>query len=265
MTKNDLKYLKQWFADYTKRFYSSIHNDQRNIMLKIEHSHNVSKNIIEIASYLKLSDHELSLAEAIALFHDVGRFSQYARYRTFRDAGSKNHGLLGAQILVNENVLRNLSDDEQELIIQVVKFHNAYAIPTVLKGDMVLFLKLIRDADKIDIFRVFIKYYESAAEDRATATAFGVPDTPEYSRVMLSCIFNKQVASYSDIKNENDFKLMKLSWIYDMHFKESLKLLQTRDSVNRIIRKLPQTGEISAAMKILRQYISKRLRNGSCG
>lgn len=259
MTDSDLTYLKGWFSDYTKSFYSSHEEDQKNIMLKVEHTHNVCRNIIEIAKRSSLSDDRTRIAEAIALFHDIGRFSQYAEYKTFRDADSVSHGRLGSQTLMKENVLRGLPDNEQHLIIQAVKFHGAYSIPTMMNGDTVFYLKLIRDADKIDIFRVFIEYYESPVQERASATAFGVPDTPECSKVMLSCIFNKKIASYSDIKTENDFRLMKLSWVFDMHYKESVRLLQERDYMNMIIEKLPQTEEIREAVTILRQYVSERL------
>jgi len=192
----------------------------------------------------------------------IGRFPQYAAYKTFRDAVSVNHGLLGSKILTKENVLLPLSHDEQQLIIQAVKFHNAFAIPAILNVETVFVPEINQGCDKVDIFRVFIEYYESLRKTGPQQTAFGVPDTPEYSEIMLSCIIKKQVASYSNIKTENDFKLMKLSWIYDIHFKESIRLMQEKNYINRIINKLPQTDEIAAAMIILKQHISERLSNG---
>jgi len=259
MTEKDLQFFKAWFSDFTKSYYSSDTEDQKNITLKVEHTHNVCKNIIEIAQGSSFSETQIRVAEAIALFHDMGRFPQYTRYKTFRDAVSVNHGLLGSKILIQENVLLSLPSYEQQLIIQAVKFHNAFAIPPVLNDETILFLRLIRDADKVDIFRVFLEYYESPKQDRASATALGVPDTPEYSAVMLSCILKKQVASYSNIKTENDFKLMKLSWLYDMHFKESVKLMRKNNYIDRIIDKLPQTDEIKSAMATLKDYLSDRL------
>jgi hypothetical protein len=259
MTEKDLQFFKAWFSDFTKSFYSSNEEDQKNIMLKIEHTHNVCKNIVEIAQGSSFSENQIRVAEAIALFHDMGRFPQYTKYKTFRDAVSVNHGLLGSKILIKENVLFPLPPYEQQLIIQAVKFHNAFAIPPVLNDETVLFLRLIRDADKVDIFRVFIEYYESPKQDRASATAFGMPDTPECSAVMLSCILNKKVASYSHIRTENDFKLMKLSWLYDMHYKKSVRLMQKKNYIDRIIDKLPQTDEVLSAMAILKEYLSERL------
>lgn len=260
MREEDLRCMKDWFSEYTGSFYSENEEDQRNISLKIEHTLNVCQNILEIAESVALEDNGVRLAETIALFHDIGRFQQYAEFRTFRDADSKNHGLLGAKTLIKEDVLRGLHENEQELILNSVKFHNAYAIPTNQSRENIFFLKLIRDADKVDIFRVFLEYYESPMEKRASATAFGVPDTPEYSGEMLSCLAKKRIASYSHIKTENDFRLMKLSWVYDLHFDETIRLLQKRDFINKLVHKLPQTEEIRSAMSILREYMEERLK-----
>jgi len=262
MTQDDLIYFKSWFADYTRSYYSNDKEDQKNILLKVEHTDNVCGNIARIARGSSLDDNQTMLAEAVALFHDVGRFSQYTKYKTFRDAISINHGLLGSKILIEEKVLQRLPGDEQQLIIQAVKYHNAFAIPTLPDNKTISFLKLIRDADKLDIFRVFIKYYESPVEERASATAFSMPDTPEYSHIMLACIMNNHVASYATIRNENDFKLMKLSWIYDLHYKESVRLLVENNYMNRIIDKLPCTEDIRAAIIVLREYVRQRLSNG---
>ncbi len=263
MTDNDLRYFKSWFDDYTRSFYSSDTEDQKNIILKVVHSHDVCRNIVRIAEGSSLSSGQIRAAETVALFHDIGRLSQYAKYKTFRDALSVNHGLLGSKVLKSNNILRNLSDKEQQLIINVVKFHNAFAIPKLLDEDAVLFLKMVRDADKIDIFRVFLEYYESPAEERASATAFRVPDSPEYSGIMLSCIIDRKVASYSNIRTENDFKLMKLSWVYDMNFRESIKMLKEKDYIRKTVEKLPQTDEIMEAMEVMHEYMAQRLKDGN--
>jgi len=261
MREEELRFMKEWFSEYTRSFYSNNKEDQKNIVLKIEHTHNVCLNMIAIARSLDLDDSSARLAETAALFHDIGRFPQYAEYKTFRDADSKNHGLLGVKTLMKENVLSELPDHERELILNTVKFHNAYAIPSKQGTEEIFFLKLIRDADKVDIFRVFNEYYDSPAEQRASATAFGVPDTPEYSREMLSCIARKQIASYSDIRTENDFRLMHLSWVYELHFNVSLQLIQNNNCINNFMHNLPQTEEIRAAMAILQEYVHERMHS----
>ncbi len=143
-----------------------------------------------------------------------------------------------------------------------MRFHNAFSIPQKEREDIIFFIKLIRDADKLDIWRVFIEYYEAPEEERATAVALGLPDTSDYSRDVLSYIFREQVASQSKLKNLNDFKLMHLTWVYDLNFKPSYKILSERGYIDRIISYLPQDEEIKKASKILKEYVKERLKEG---
>lgn len=260
MTRQDITRLRAWFEEYTDSFYSSDEEDNRNIMLKVEHSMHVRENIIEIARGEGFDERDVMIAEVIGLFHDIGRFSQYATYRTFRDADSKSHGLLGFKVLSGSDVLSSIPAEERLVVLNAVRFHGAYKIPSVLNGESVRYLRLIRDADKVDIYRVFIEYYESPPEKRASATAFGVPDSPEYSRKMLNNIMEGRIAAYSDIRTENDFRLMKLSWLYDMNFGTSIRLVVEKGYIEKLMRMLPEREDINAAMNRLREYVAERLR-----
>lgn len=262
MNYNDLNILKNWFSDYCKSFYSANAEDQKNISLKVQHTFNVCENIIQIAKEQLLSQNEIMLSETVALFHDVGRFPQYAQYKTFRDSISVNHGKLGAEILEKEKVLQNLPENEQELIVYAVKFHNAFAMPDLQKPETIFFIKLIRDADKLDIWRVFSEYFESNEDERASAVNLGLPDMPEYSEEVLSCLYKKQIASLANLKTLNDFKLMQLSWIYDLNFKTSFRLLLEREYINRIAATLPPTDKISRASLFLQDFAYHRLKEG---
>src|SRR4030043_581418 len=259
MTQDDLIFFKKWFSDYCKSFYAADIEDQKNIYLKEQHTFNVCKNITEIAKELYLSNDQIILSEAVALFHDIGRFPQYAKYKTFRDNISVNHGLLGAQTLLGKKILQNLPDNEQGLIIQAVKFHNAFSIPKAEKEDIIFFIKLIRDADKLDIWRVFIEYYECPEEDRASAVGLVLPDTSEYSEDIISCLYKKQIVSISKVNTLNDFKLLQLSWIYDLNFRTALKLLVEREYIDRITATLLQTEEIYKVSLFLKECVRQRL------
>jgi hypothetical protein len=253
MKQKDLDYFKEWFSDYCSSFYSSDAGDQKNISLKEEHTFRVCQNMTEITEALTLNDNRKILAETVALFHDIGRFPQYAKYKTFRDSVSVNHGLLGAQTIVEKGVLHNLSADEQEIIVQSVTFHNAFSVPKK-EEEIVFFIQLIRDADKLDIWRVFLEYYEGPAESRASAVGLGLPDLPGYSEDVLSRLYHKEIISLSNIRSLNDFKLLQLSWIFDLNFRPSFALLAQRDYIRRIAGCLPRTEEMNRAAAFLTEY-----------
>jgi hypothetical protein len=265
VTKKELDCLKTWFKNYVDSFHFGDEKDLRNITLKEKHTYNVCRNITLIAKDLSLDDGGLLLAESIGLFHDVGRFKQYEKYRTFRDSVSVNHAALGVEILSDNKVLRSLPEKEQNMILSSIKFHNVLAMPDLPDDEALLFLKLIRDADKLDIWRVFIEYYESAEEERASAAGLGLPDSSGYSDKVLSHIFDKKVAPLSSLRTLNDFKLTQLSWVFDLNFDETFRLLLERKYIDKIIGTLPQTNEILKASFLLRDYVELRLREKISG
>lgn len=259
MNNDDLIFFRNWFSDYCRSFYSPNAEDQNNISLKEKHTFEVCRNMTDIARGLSLSEEQILPAETVALFHDIGRFPQYAKYKTFRDSISVNHGLLGAETLIKEKILQKLPDNEQELIIKAVKFHNAFALPKKEKEDIVYFIKLIRDADKLDIWRVFLEFYEGPEVGRASAVGLGLPDVPEYSEDVLSCIRKRQIVSLSTVKTLNDFKLLQLSWIFDLNFEPTFRLLSERNYLDRITSNLPQTEEILKAALFMKEYVRQKL------
>ena len=112
MYSSDLDTFKDWFSEYTRTFYTDNSEDSRNMDLKVRHTYFVCENIVRIAKEEHLNDNDLMIAETAALFHDLGRFLQYSRYKTFRDSISVNHGRVGAEILEKKiylDVFRRMS------------------------------------------------------------------------------------------------------------------------------------------------------------
>jgi hypothetical protein len=201
---------------------------------------------------------EALIAETAALYHDIGRFTQYARYKTFKDSISENHGRIGARVLSSEGTLERLSGREQELITNTVRFHSAFSIPALQDAEKKFFLKLVRDSDKLDIWRVFIDYYNTDEKERTSAIGQELPDTPGYSRDVVACIHERKMASLSRLKNLNDFKITQLSWVFDLNFSSSFRLLLDRDYLQLIIAKLPQNDEIKKLSDTLHAYAQQR-------
>lgn len=146
---------KKAFDDYVNNYNS----DDGKIKLKIKHTYNVCKICMEIAESLHLSKEDTDIAYILGLLHDIGRFEQVKRYGTFNDAKSINHAMLGVEILFKEGKIRDFIDDdsEDELIKSAITYHNMYEIPKGISKRTEMFSKIIRDADKIDIFRVNIE------------------------------------------------------------------------------------------------------------
>jgi hypothetical protein len=260
MTEKDMQFFRDWFIGYAGSFRSVNREGQENFLLKQQHTINVCNAMRRITGELSLEKEQCMLAETIAWFHDVGRFSQYAEYRTFRDSISVNHAALGARVLSEKGILKTLEEREQELILHTVKYHNAYIIPDIHDAGIIFFLRLIRDADKIDIWRIFAEYHESPSEDRASAVGLGLPAGPGYSEDVLSCILQQRVVTLAALRNLNDFTLLQLSWIYDLNFRPAFRMLQEKDYLQKLMRTLPDSEEIRHAASLLQEYIHQKIQ-----
>ena len=143
------------------------------IRLKAGHIYRVADNADLIARSIGLPQEEIDLAWLIGMLHDFGRFEQLRRYNTFIDSESVDHAELGADLLfggpldgddplhggIKTNIRDFISDSTDDLIIEkAIRYHSALKIPSDLTEREQLHCEIIRDADKIDIYRVNIDF-----------------------------------------------------------------------------------------------------------
>ncbi len=259
MDQKDLEQLKKWFADYVAGFYTDDPNNNSTIRLKEKHTERVCENIILLGKVLGLSDEEAILTETMALFHDIGRFKQYAIYGTFKDVDSENHALLGIRELVAHNVLDVCSKDEKRWITRAITNHNSITIPKKEKGKSLFFTRLLRDADKLDIWRVFIDYYYARDKQPNPVVEFGLPDDPFFSLQVLSALSEERFVRFQDLRTINDFKLLLLSWVFDLNYICSIRLLKDRGYIEKIGAILPDSQETKKVLRHIHDYIDRHL------
>ena len=153
----DIKKSKDEFMKYTNNY--DIENE--NIERKIYHSLRVMEISKKIATNMGLENEKIELATLIGLLHDIGRFEQFKIYQTYSDLESIDHGDLGADILKQNNFIRNFIKEAKydEIILKSVQNHNKYKIADDLNKEEKLFCKIVRDADKIDILYEAIEIF----------------------------------------------------------------------------------------------------------
>ncbi|WP_298268236.1 HD domain-containing protein [Geobacter sp.] len=247
--------LRQWFFDYCRTFYTENEEESRNIRLKEEHTARVCAAMEILADSVALSPADRRLAAVIALFHDVGRFEQYRRYRTFKDSTSVNHAALGARVLAEEGVLAGLPEEERRLITSSVGLHNVFRVPAGLGERHRLFLRLIRDADKLDIWRVFIEFYGQPAGERASAVSLGFPDIPECTPAVVATLLRGEMVDLATLRTLNDFKLLQLSWVFDLNFPRSRQMVRELGYVERLADTIPRSPDVDRAIGVVRDAL----------
>ncbi len=261
MEQGQLDNLKRWFDSYVAGFYGDEEFVNANIELKDKHSRAVCAEMAWLTDRLGLSDNQKRIAEAIGLLHDVGRFRQFKEHRTYRDASSINHSALGVEIICEEKVLDGVDERERRYIETAIKHHGDKELPEELDNETLLYCQLIRDADKIDIYRVVIDYYTRYLEDPAQfKIELEVPDEPWYSQEFVEHLLKGERIDYERMKTFNDAKLLMLSWVYDVNFVATLERIRQRGFLEKVIDFLPSNEDIERVRKEVFKYVDSRIR-----
>jgi hypothetical protein len=255
MQEQQLIEIKGWFDTFVAKFRGESAADQRNYDLKVEHTGRVRAIMDRLTASLDLRADERALAAAIAICHDVGRFPQYRDYGTFNDATSTNHAALAVQTLKEEGILASLADDRRRVLLQAVALHNVFTLPEDIHPFTRRFALLIRDADKLDIWRVLIEYFTSGQEERASAVIWELPDTGACSSGALAEVSAGRMLNRSLLVTADDFKLLQLSWVFDLNFAESFKILTERGYIETLAGLLPCQPGCREAVTAVRNYV----------
>ena len=255
MQDNYYPFLKNWFHQYVQSFYSTDEQLHFHVRLKEEHTLRVVTYATDIAVWLNLSVEQLEMAKIGALLHDIGRFTQYQTYRTFNDALSVNHGELGLTVLEQSGILdlAGLGVEEQKVVKNTVLYHNRRNLPLDIQEDCSLFAKIIRDADKLDIFAMLITNNE---ENK-------IPKPPElknatnYSLEIIEDILQGKLVTHGSIKTVADLMLFRLSWLYDIYFAYSFSYISKKQYIEQLLATLPDNEDIKRVGCCLQKYIEE--------
>jgi len=261
MNIKDLQYFRNWFYFYVMSFASDDPECRRNIDLKQQHTQRVCREAVAIGKDLGLNESDLCTVETTALFHDVGRFEQYKQYRTFSDRKSVSHAAFGVEILRENRVLDRLEQPLQEFILKVISHHSRAKLPENEDPKCLFFCRILRDADKLDIWRVVTDYYRQKAAGKSNETIeLDLPDTPGISQVIYENLMQGKTILFENMKNLNDFKLFQVGWVYDVNFLFTLKCLKERGYLEMIRAALPETEEIRQIFKAVFFCMDSKLK-----
>ncbi len=257
--------MHNWMTNYMKSFYTEDEEVQRGILIKETHTGYVTSNSVELAKHLKLNQHDIELAEIIGLFHDVGRFKQYSIYKTFNDADSEDHADLGMKVISELDFFKKLSTEDFEIAKFAIQQHNKKEIAPNSDTRKILFAKIIRDADKLDIYRVLEPYFEQKNAEKMPNFIKG-KQIAEISDDFVEHFAKGEQADYREIRTNGDRKIVRLMWIYNVNYAWTLQKIVERGFVDKIIENLPRNEKNSARIDEgilnLRKYLNDRIKKG---
>lgn len=246
---------------HAREIIDAERGDRMPLELKLEHTFMVLANAQDIIAGEALAQDTACGAWLGALYHDLGRFSQYARFHTFRDRDSCNHGLLGVKQLKRGAFLAAEEAPVRRLALLAVGLHNRYALPAGLAPRESCVARVVRDADKLDILRIMDAHLSGPGDYNPTVV-LSLPDTDEFhSPRVIEAALAGRTAAYADLRTVNDFRLLLASWFFDLSFDSSRRRLARDGHARRLLAGLPPVGpHARAAETLLRRLEAEESR-----
>ncbi len=225
----DMIEAKKAFKEYVKKY----NPEDEKIKIKIVHIEKAAENSKRIAQNLGLSQEDVELAELIGLLHDIGRFEQVRLYHTFVDKDSINHGEYGAKILFEDGLIRNfIKDNKFDKIIKLaIVNHNRADIEEDLTERERLHAKIIRDADKTDIFRILISGDKKAIWEKADLSDDKISD-----EIYREFVEDKRI-NYKERKTSADILVSHFNYVYDLNFPETRKIIRDNKYIDKLYQR----------------------------
>jgi hypothetical protein len=149
----------------------------------------------------------------------------------------------------DEYLRQNLNERKLRILQRCILEHNKKEISQETELEALKFVNLVRDADKLDIYRVYLEYPELYPyEERDISDEV-------YVKMMAN-----ELISYSDMRNENDFRVLKLTWVFDLNFRLSYEIIQEHNYLFKVYQTLPQTEKIQKIYEKSNQKLIQELK-----
>lgn len=237
--------------NYFDKYVSNYDMTDPDINYKYYHSYRVMDVCVLIATKLNLPEKDIHLAKIIGLLHDIGRFEQDKLYNSFKD-NKMDHGNYGVDILKENHILDyfNIDKEDYEVVSKAIKNHNKFKIEESLTERELLFSKIIRDADKLDILYALgqEKYKKILRQDEE-----------EMSENLKKSFFNNQSGDVKDVKSHNDGLVITFSYIYDINFKETFEIIHKEKYYEKIYERINRKDIFKPYLDYVNKYIQERI------
>lgn len=266
------------FAEYVRNYDPS---DEK-IKLKIDHTYRVAGLCQRIAESLGLSEPDVDIAWFLGMLHDIGRFEQIRRFGTFNDAQSVDHAEFGADLLFKEGLIRKFAEgyyeecelarswnEEAEQIIKnnehhnkdtgllemAIRQHNKYRVKEDLTERQRMFCDILRDADKVDIFKVNADIPMEIIYDVTTEELKNGVITKE----VLESFYKKETVLKSVRRSAVDHIVGHISLLFELVYKESYRQAKEQGYVYKLLDFKSDVPEVNAEFDDMRKYVDEFL------
>ena len=220
--------------DYFNKFVNNNFDvNDGQIKSKLNHTYGVVKCSKYICEKLNLDETNTNIALVIALLHDIGRFDQIKEIQTIReDLTNSDHATIGVKLLFDkQEILKFIDTREYDNIIKTAIANHSKNIlsSTGMTEEEILHSKIIRDADKLDGYRVKLE------DDIYTLVGIYKEDI-ENSLItdkVYNDFMNAKTIISRDRKTGIDIWISYIAYFFGLEFKCSYEYVNENDYINK--------------------------------
>lgn len=252
--------LKECRLEFEASFHSLIIDSPEN-QPRIEdirlHSLRVAENSLLLARYMDQSEEDARVAEIIALFHDLGKAAMIVHGTESPVNIQRDHAALSAKLIQQADFYNKLSADDQVNLLKSVGEHNKLKLPKLDNEQSVFFARLLRDADKLDIYDSSYRFFKEKNGIQPIMT-FDLVNQIEVSEKIIKSILAGKTAAVEDMKTMNDYKLLLMSMAFDVNFKFTFRIMSEKQHIQKIYETLPKRDHIIDAYRSIKLFVENK-------
>ena len=124
-----------------------------------------------------------------------------------------------------------------------------------------LFARLIRDADKLDIYETLVNYHldHKVNGKLNSAIELDLPEDDNINSAAIQDIMEGKIVSSNHVENLNDLILLQMGWVFDINFQETMKIIKEKEYISQLAEVLPDRKNIKLAVATLQRKIAHEI------
>ena len=250
------EHVRAWFEDYIENHVPNGMKSHPMITLKSKHSRMVADLCNDIAEELGWRNDDVDTAYILGLLHDVGRISQVAEHNTFSDGASFDHGARGCDVVTRSGVLSSMPERATTAILESILAHNKREIPHDISPESLPFAKLVRDADKLDIYRVIFDYIDNGTLEARLTGVLNIEIDGPVNPAAIEDIMRGEMVNNAHIVSLADFFMMQLSWVFDINYDPTNRRIADKGVFDKLAAYIPVTDETTRATDLVKATLA---------
>lgn len=256
ITEELLKVCRQAFEEYFQSMTIESPDNHFKFQDIRAHSLRVVSNSLLLANVVLPAEEDKGLATIIALFHDVGKVSMISK-NIEPAIIQREHATVSVKIIQQMEFFSFLPANLQSVLLKAVESHNKLKLPKLDTEQQTLFVRLLRDADKLDIYDSAWRFFKERAAIPPLMAA-DLNNSTEISEKILKSIQSGKPGMVEDLKSVNDYKLLLISMAFDLNFKYTFRIMSEKQYIQKIYEMLPKRDQIIEAYRGIKLFVENK-------